>query len=142
MFLLFLLGSSASLPILLRRFRDSLLSIPDLPPVPLSTPIPDPDGDSSDSDGDNEQIPAEEPDSGPNEKFITLVVLISIFGVFVIVILAICCAKRTAIGKPQEIPVDPLQQWSTGAMSYTGTEALSQFTLGSDIGTRDNRIDL
>jgi hypothetical protein len=123
MLLRFLLG-----PLSASRFRNS-------------QPAAVPDPGVSDPEGGNEQIPAEE-DSGSGEKFITIVVPTSLFGVFVIVILALCCTKRTAIGKPEDSPADPLQQWSAGVIAYTGTESLSQFALAAESAGGDCRIDL
>jgi hypothetical protein len=90
-------------------------------------------------------VPASQVDpDGPasSEKLITLVVLLSIFGVLVIVVLALCCARRSAIGKPEAAPADPLQPWTVGLSSYTGADPVSQFSVPSDFVTHDHRIDL
>jgi hypothetical protein len=120
------------------RFHHSFfLSIPRPVSLPDDEPPPD-DGDFS----QNDQVPAEEGDVGSSEKMITIVVLISIFGIFVIVILALCCTRRNAIGKPNADPIDPVQHWTVGMSTYTGGDSISQFSYHSETGGRDNRIDL
>jgi hypothetical protein len=137
MFLLILLWPQLRDFLSFRRSRPLSVALPRPAALPEDEVI---DEDPVEEDGD--QIPVDDPGVGSSEKIVTLVVLISIFGIFVIVILALCCTRRSAIGKPNVEPIDPMLHWTTGASSYTGVEALSQFSFTSEAGAHDHRIDL
>jgi hypothetical protein len=66
-------------------------------------------------------------DETRGEKQVTLIVRLSIFGLCVVFVLALCCVKRQAIGKALHLDQDhfaPLGE----ARPYTVTPSCSDFT--------------